>query len=570
MAQVQRHRRAIAAALLGLAALAFAPAFAEDQGPNAGTDLYARPVLAIDPGTHTAKIWAQAVDDAGRFAVTGGDDRTVRIWSVADGKLLRTIWIPIGPENVGRVYAAAISPDGSTIAVGGWMARIQGDYYPIYLFDRESGNLIRRIADDLPDVTHFLTFSLAGRYLAATLGAGKGLRVFDRDKNWGEAFRDDQYGDNSYGATFARGGHLATTALDGRIRLYEYDPDQNRPDFRRIGEPVKALSGNLPFRAAFSPDGKRLAVGYFDVAAVDILDGTTLKRVGGQRPANVTHSTDGLDRVAWSRDGRTLFAAGDVYDANDAQWRDLLFAWDRSGLGDEQRMTYCAATTATDIDALPGGRVLVASMAPCLGVMDARGNPIWTAPSPILDFSGQADVLRVSQDGEVIDFGYFGFAGPVFRFDVRSLALSSPSLNDDLTFAPKREGFAIDGWLNGTSPTLGGRALPLEAHDIARSLAIAPDAKRFFLGSSFALTAYDDAGARKWWQPSRNEIWAVNASRDGRVVVTADGDGAIRWRRADDGRELLALQVLPNRGESAKWELGALDPRRLLRGDARR
>jgi hypothetical protein len=233
-------------------------------------------------------------------------------------------------------------------------------------------------------------------------------------------------------------------------------------------------------------------------------------------------------------------------------------------------MTYCAATTATDIDALPGGRVLVASMAPCLGLMDARGNPIWTAPSPILDFSGQADVLRVSQDGEVIDFGYFGFAGPVFRFDVRSLALSSPSLNDDLTFAPKREGFAIDGWLNGTSPTLGGRALPLEAHDIARSLAIAPDAKRFFLGSSFALTAYDDAGARKWWQPSRNEIWAVNASRDGRVVVTADGDGAIRWRRADDGRELLALQVLPNRGESAKWELGALDPRRLLRGDARR
>ena len=74
MAQVQRHRRAIAAALFGLAALAFAPAFAEDQGPNAGTDLYDRPVLAIDPGMHAAEIWAQAVDAAGRFAVTGGDD----------------------------------------------------------------------------------------------------------------------------------------------------------------------------------------------------------------------------------------------------------------------------------------------------------------------------------------------------------------------------------------------------------------------------------------------------------------------------------------------------------------
>jgi hypothetical protein len=76
VAQVQRHRRAIAAALFGLAALASAPALAEGQGPNAGTDLYDRPVLAIDPGMHTAKIWAQAVDSAGRYAVTGGADRT--------------------------------------------------------------------------------------------------------------------------------------------------------------------------------------------------------------------------------------------------------------------------------------------------------------------------------------------------------------------------------------------------------------------------------------------------------------------------------------------------------------
>jgi hypothetical protein len=49
-------------------------------------------------------------------------------------------------------------------------------------------------------------------------------------------------------------------------------------------------------------------------------------------------------------------------------------------------------------------------------------------------------------------------------------------------------------------------------------------------------------------------VWAVNASRDGRVVVTADGDGAIRWHRADDGRELLALQVLPRGKDPAKWD----------------
>ena len=46
----------------------------------------------------------------------------------------------------------------------------------------------------------------------------------------------------------------------------------------------------------------------------------------------------------------------------------------------------------------------------------------------------------------------------------------------------------------------------------------------------------------------------MNASKDGRIVVSADGDGAIRWHRADDGRELLALQVLPNKGDPAKWD----------------
>ena len=550
MAQVHRHRGAIAAALFGLVALAFGSSLAQDQGPNAGTDLYDHPTLAIDPGMHTAEIRAQAVDAEGRFAVTGGDDRTVRIWSAADGKLLRPIWIPVGPQIIGDVYAVAISPDGSTIVAGGWTESLQPPF-PIYLFDRESGNLIRRIRDDLPEVTMFLTFSPGGRYLAATLGHGKGLRVFDRDKDWSEAFRDDQYEGDSYGAAFALDGRLATTAVDGMIRLYEYDPNNDKPNFHRVGAPVKAPSGDQPGGVAFSPDGKRLAVGYLNVAAVDVLDGTTLSSMGGQRPLNAVPTPAGFNRVAWSGDGETLFAAGGVLDAH----RALLFAWDRGGLGDERRMWYCDSNMAAGVDALPNGRILVASSEGCFGLMDPRGGPIWTVGSPILDFRGQHDVMRLSEDGKVVDFVNYGSAGPFLRFDVRSLTLSSPPLNDGLTFVPRREGLTIDGWRNGTSPTLGGRPLPFVNYDTARSLAIAPDGKRFFLGSSFALTAFDDTGAQKWRQNSRNEIWAVNASKDGRIVVTASGDGAIRWHRAEDGRELLALQVLPNKkSDPAKWD----------------
>ena len=547
MAQVQRHRRAIATALFGLLALAFAPAFAEDQGPNAGTDLYDRPVLAIDPGMHAAAIRSQAVDAAGRFAVTGGDDRTVRIWSAADGKLLRTIWMPVGFENVGVVGAVAISPDGSMIAAGGWTERSDGDH-PIYIFDRESGNLIRRIGGDLPDGTDFLTFSPDGRYLAATLNAGRGLRVFDRDGNWSEVFRDDQYGRESLGASFAHDGRLVTTSWDGLIRLYQFDPSNERPNFRRVGEPVEALSGSRPSRIAFSPDGKRLALGYWG-EVVDILDGTTLERVGGHSPKNVHIDIVGLYHVAWSRDGQTLFADGAVVDAQD---RTLLFAWDRNGLGDERRMTYCAPNTATGVDALPDGRILAGSMGNCLGLMDAHGEPTWTVFSPLLDLSGRAFEMRVSSDGNLVDFGYP--ESTLLRFDVHSLTLSSPPPNDGLTFAPNHVGLSIEGWQNDNNPALNGRVLPLGG-ERTRSLAIAPGAKRFFLGSNAALRAFDDSGAKIWSYSGQGEVWAVNASRDGRVVVSAEADGAIRWRRADDGRELLALQVLPNNeSDLAKWD----------------
>jgi WD40 repeat protein len=533
---------------LGLVAVALA----QDPESKDATDLYDRPVLAIDPSKHTAVIRTQAVDAAGRYAVTGSADRTVRIWSVADGKLLRTIWIPVGPEIVGRVYAVAISPEGSTIAAGGWTERLHGDG-PIYLFDRESGSLIRPLRG-IPDTVHSLTFSPEGRYLAATLT--KGLRIFDRDKDWREAFRDDQYGDISYGSAFARDGRLATTSYDGLIRLYQYNPNSDSPNFRRVGEPVSAPSGHRPDGIAFNPDGKRLAVGYDDVAAVDVLNGATLAREGGQSPSNTAFTaTAGLIHVAWSTDGRTLFAAGGVGAVNDAQLRLLLFAWDRGGMGDERRMTYCAPNSAAGVDALSGGRILVASMGTCLGVTDARGEPIWTVASPILDFREQRDVMRVSQDGRVVDFGFRGSAGPVLRYDVRSLTLSRPAApNESGTFASLREGLTIDGWRNGMKPTLSGRALSLAPYEVSHSLAIAQDAKRFFLGSNFALTAFDEAGRQKWRLRSRATVWAVNASKDGRVVVTAGGDGAIRWHRADDGRELLALQVLPNGKEPPEWD----------------
>jgi len=135
------------------------------------------PILRIDAGMHTAVIKRIGVDAENRFLVTGSDDKTVRVWDLGTGRLLRTLRPPLGPGNEGKVFAVALSPDGATVACGGWTGYEWDGSHAIYLFDRQSGRLLRPLPG-LPNVIFHLAFSRDGRYLAA-LGAKNGLRVYE-------------------------------------------------------------------------------------------------------------------------------------------------------------------------------------------------------------------------------------------------------------------------------------------------------------------------------------------------------------------------------------------------------
>src|SRR6187399_2729214 len=206
----------LAAVLAGLTL--HVPALA--QGNNLAA-FYEQPVLVLDPGMHTAMIRRVDVDRAGQLAVTGSDDKTIRLWRLgAKPELVNTIRVASGPGNVGKIFQVAMSPDGALVAAGGWARYTDLDQQDqIYLFGRD-GTLVKRI-DRLPTTVVQLAFSSDGRYLATGLFGTHGIRVYDREKGWAEAFRDTDYGHSVHGLDFSADGQLATASYDGHIRLYD-------------------------------------------------------------------------------------------------------------------------------------------------------------------------------------------------------------------------------------------------------------------------------------------------------------------------------------------------------------
>ena len=126
------------------------PRRGEGRAVSVGGDgLYAEPFLVLEPGRHTAVIKRLDADREGRFLVTASDDKTVRVWAAEDGRLLRTLRLPAGPGDVGKAYAAAISPDGALVAAGGWTSadRRRRERLPVRPGERAAAAPGRRAAE---------------------------------------------------------------------------------------------------------------------------------------------------------------------------------------------------------------------------------------------------------------------------------------------------------------------------------------------------------------------------------------------------------------------------------------
>lgn len=558
----------------------------------ADTGLSTTPLVQIETGMHTGKITAMSVDAAGRFLVTASMDKTVRVWNAKTGDAVETLSPPIGDGQEGRILTAVISPDGKTIACAGDTTEGDSHYqkgddahkfaaswsYFVYVFDRVSGRLIRRLPSDSADAPGYeiaqLAFTPDGKFIVA--GEVEGFQYYSASDGAlvGQASALDS--DLVTLASGERDGTpivaaVVTGSASTNLDLYSID-DAGAHKTASVDVGYRGLD---PMGLAFSPDGSQIAIG--SDLKQDVYSTADLSPVAS--PAPDSNATLYLDKriVAWSPDGSKLYgrqqtAAGD---------KASIVYWQRTAYSANPHVLRQAAPSI--LAAGPNGLCYASDLGAIVAV-DAAGKSVIAHTTQIVDFKAvkaftdtfeNGPTFDISDDGSQIQFYYGanlsslawisvvpkemqatsmlggpgaqGMPPPVTYHDARfMLGRNDPELAPPVT---KADGIDVEGWDNGPalSATFNGKALDyngfMEQGDRQElhCLAITADKQRFLVGSDAMLWCYSVDGSVKWSTPVTDDIWELNVSGDGKVAVAALGDGTIRWYRMSDGKELLSF-----------------------------
>lgn len=508
--------------------------FTTQSAATTGTPLQL-PIIRIETEMHTARISGISVDDAGHYLVTASDDKTLRVWELSTGRLLRVLRPPIGQGNEGKMYTVAISPDGTTVAGAGWSGLEWDGSHSIYLFDRASGHMLKRITG-LPQSIPHLAFSPDGRILLATFHGQDGIRFYATGD--GRLLAEDRdYRAETYGASFDKRGRVVTASYDGLLRLYGRD-------FRLLAQ-APVPEGKRPFSVSLTSNGSKIAVGYENSAQVDIFSGDDLRYLAS--PDTRDPEKGYLNIVSWSADGETLYAGGQYRQGHSHPIRK----WMKQGQG-QARDLPAAANTILRIVPLTTGGIAYAAADPAFGIFDEHdARRLFKSPETV-DYRDTHETFLLSPDGTTVQFSYGTATSSSARFSIAERLLQDtppplPTLHPPRTTAA---GLVIQQWKNSSSPTVNDRPIRLKSYEVSRCLAIAPDNQSALLGTVWHLRLVDGRGRDLWQIATPANVWSVNIAENGKVAAAALADGTIRWYRMADGQELLALFPQP---ASKKW-----------------
>jgi WD40 repeat protein len=497
------------------------------------------PMLRVNTEMHSDAIFRLDSDTGGRFVISCSADKTARLWDLKSGDLIKTFRPPIGSGHDGKLYSCALSPEAETVAVGNWtgyQSKYGGNF--VFIFDTNTGQLIKRLpkVEDLPKD---MEYSPDGNFLAVSLSGRGGVRVYETG-SWTLVRSLNGYGDTADCLSFDRGGRLATVSWDGRVRLY--DSEFN------LTETAVLREGKRPNSIDFSPSGSIVAVGYYDCSNLDIVDGKDLSLLYELKNDGDTNGPINIRNVAWSHDGRYLYAASSNWLVKKDRWINHIRRIDIEG-----GRTYVDLPAALgeiyDLKVTNSGEVIFCGGFPELGIIDGSGLIRSHRKGQVIVLNARdREHLKVSPDALRIGFDSSERSSFTFSIEDRSLMQETST---DPSYTTTAAGLCITEWKNSHHPKLNGKELEFIAGK-CQSVDIAPSGKHVVVGGWW-LYCFEKDGTERWVVPAVDYCRSVNIADQREVCVVAYGDGILRWHRLTDGEILLSLLVHSDGGRWILW-----------------
>jgi WD40 repeat protein len=235
----------IAAIVVGIGV---SPAIAQQAPPPGGL------FLDVDPGGHRGPVWTTAFTPDGRYLLSGGDDKAVRVWDVATGKTAHFLRGDIGKGDNGKVFSLAVSRDNRTAAIAGRFGA-KKPYGAIRLFDIESKEQ-RGIFVGAQGIVLSMAFSKSGRLLASADALGNKGSVTVWNVADGKIVQTFAYeGSYPVRVRFLDETHVVSAGDDGNLKVFPLG-EGGRVKTIPCGQPLTSLS--------ISQDGSLVAAGQKD------------------------------------------------------------------------------------------------------------------------------------------------------------------------------------------------------------------------------------------------------------------------------------------------------------------
>lgn len=528
------------------------------------------PQFRIDSQAHLGRTPVLVATPDERHLVSGGFDRTVRLWEAETGRQVFR-WMLPGEDD--RVFAMAISADGQWLAVGGDLAG-PGTEGAIYVLSLRNGQLVATVAGFHARVGA-LAFAADNRHLAIGFAGNRdvsqlptvdlanliasaheasnaiesGIAIVGTS-DWQKVFSDPLSHGPVRGLAFNNAGSLVALAEEaptlGTLAIYRRSAGGYTRQARSQGT---ALAGSRP---TWSSDGKFIRVG-----GDALFSGETLAEV------ETTPRPPGDDSVTTLRiasDGRRMAGALPSRSGGSTLRVFAGTHWHAS------RTEFAVPDPAiNDLAFFADGRMAYAADNGSVGLIDASGSLVWRSSTTTFAFRNRPDALRVSADGEWVRLPFATAAGSQeVAFHLASGRFAPvDTLANWQEPATSRQGLGLLAWRNSANPTANGNYFPFRTTgERSLSAVVAAEENVFFYGSDggrlYKATPWVASGR---WNNSRQSLmmWsrelgsaveAVNTVGRRGLLLAATQDGVLRLLREKDGAVLVTYYLQP---AERKW-----------------